>query len=83
MLCKVFLGITAVDCGALDNPSNGAVDTLSGTTFMNNATYTCNPGYTLMGSNTRTCQAGGEWNSTSPTCRGKLGQQLLVTATNL
>ena len=64
----VSLSVTAVNCGALANPSNGTVDTSSGTTFMMTATYTCNPGYTLTGDMTRTCQADGMWNSSEPAC---------------
>ena len=58
----------AVDCGSLSDPSNGAVDTSSGTTFMRTATYTCNTGYTLTGSNTRTCQADTDWSGSEPAC---------------
>ena len=63
---------TAVDCGVLTDPSNGAVDTSSGTTFMMTATYTCNTGYTLTGDTTRTCGADGQWSSSAPTCNRKL-----------
>ena len=59
---------TAVDCGVLTAPSNGAVDTSSGTTFMMTATYTCNTGYTLIGANTRTCGGDGQWIPDLPTC---------------
>ncbi len=66
--------LTAVDCGTLVNPANGAVDTSSGTTFMNTATYTCDSDYTIMGVSTRTCVSSGPttgvWNSTAPTCEG-------------
>ena len=60
----------AVDCGSLDASSNGAVDTTSGTTFMMTATYTCNTGYTLVGTVTRTCQANTMWSLSAPTCTG-------------
>ena len=34
------------------------------------ATYTCNPGYTLIGgSTTRTCVSGGIWSGSPPTCQ--------------
>ncbi len=62
----------AVDCGSLPNPSNGAVDTSSGTTFMMTATYTCNTGYTLTGGSTRMCGADGDWTPSAPTCDRKL-----------
>ncbi|XP_064386180.1 sushi, von Willebrand factor type A, EGF and pentraxin domain-containing protein 1-like isoform X2 [Halichondria panicea] len=57
-----------VNCGDLTDPSNGAVDTSSGTTFMMTATYTCNTGYTLIGANTRTCGGDGQWTPDAPTC---------------
>ncbi|XP_064386320.1 CUB and sushi domain-containing protein 1-like isoform X2 [Halichondria panicea] len=58
-----------VNCGSLDAPSNGTVDTSSGTTYLRRANYTCNPGYTLTGGEgTRTCQANGMWSSSDPAC---------------
>ncbi len=74
--CNLTYTLLAVDCGPLtDAPINGAVDTPSGTTFMNTATYTCNTGYALVGGTstmTRTCQGNGMWSgTTSPTCESK------------
>ncbi|XP_064386347.1 sushi, von Willebrand factor type A, EGF and pentraxin domain-containing protein 1-like [Halichondria panicea] len=58
-----------VNCGYLDAPSNGAVDTSSGSTYLQRATYTCSPGYTLTGGDmTRTCQVNGMWSSSEPAC---------------
>ncbi len=58
-----------INCGSLDAPSNGAVDTSSGTTYLQRATYTCNPGYTLTGGDmTRTCQVNGMWSSSACEC---------------
>ncbi len=70
MLTLIFF--TAVNCGALTDPMNGMVDTSSGTTFMNTATYTCNPGFTVMGDATRMCQDNAMWNSSAPICESKL-----------
>ena len=50
------------------DPENGHVDTSFGTTFLSEATYSCNSGYTLMGSVTRTCTADGQWNPAAPIC---------------
>ena len=66
---------TAVDCDTLSNPANGQVST-NGTTFEQTATYSCNTGYNLMGDNTRTCQATGEWSGSEPTCE----RMLLITS---
>ena len=64
--------LTVVNCGALTNPANGQVSYTAGTTFGQTATYSCNVGYTLVGSRTRTCQSTGEWSVSAPTCQGKL-----------
>ena len=63
---------TAVDCGALTNPANGQVSHTSGTAFEQNATYSCNTGYNLVGDSTRTCQATGQWSGSAPTCQRML-----------
>ena len=54
-------------CGSLPDPANGQV-TLTGTTVGSEATYTCNPGYTLWGDQTRQCRSGGQWSGSEPTC---------------
>ena len=76
---------TAVDCIALMAPSNGAVDTTSGTTFMMNATYTCNTGYNIVGSEIRTCGASitsgptGVWSPAAPVCESMLYQCVVAS----
>ena len=55
------------DCGGLVNPADGSVDTASGTTYLETATYSCNTGYDLIGTTSRTCQADA-WDGTPPTC---------------
>src|SRR5207302_158398 len=57
-----------VDCGVLTSPTNGTVSTASGTTYSQNATYTCNSGYMLVGTSPRTCQATATWSGAAPTC---------------
>ena len=64
----MFLSIV-VDCGSVTDPANGQVDLTSGTTFGQTATYSCNTGYNLVGSSTRTCQATGVWSGSAPTCQ--------------
>ena len=64
-----------IDCGPLTDPANGQVNT-SGTTFGSTATYTCDTGYILSGSQSRTCRAfsspgpTGLWTSRKPLCEG-------------
>ena len=63
--------ILAVQCPALSDPENGAVTT-TGTGVGDTATYTCNSGFEISGSDTRTCQSNGEWSGSAPTCEGNL-----------
>ena len=67
MLCLFH---TVVNCEALTRPPNGQVDTSSGTTYNQVATYSCDTGYNLVGSSSRTCQTNGMWSSTAPVCVG-------------
>jgi hypothetical protein len=66
------------DCGFLTNPLNGFVSQTQGTEYLATAVFTCNTGYTLVGSSTRICQASGVWSTVSPVCQinGKLSQGL-------
>ncbi len=57
-----------VKCGALTNPTNGTVNTSSGITYQETATYTCANGYILNGTNNRTCQSDALWSFAEPTC---------------
>ena len=36
------------------------------------ATHSCDTGYTLNGGSTRTCQSGGIWSGSAPTCEGEV-----------
>ena len=65
----VFFLFTVVDCDALTNPANGQVSHTAGTRFGETATYSCDPGYTLVGGSTRICQATGNWSGRAPTCQ--------------
>ncbi|XP_064397056.1 sushi, von Willebrand factor type A, EGF and pentraxin domain-containing protein 1-like isoform X3 [Halichondria panicea] len=56
-----------VDCGQLTSPSNGLV-TVSVTTFLSEAMYSCSNGYILMGVASRTCMADRNWSDAEPTC---------------
>ena len=62
---------SVVDCGPLVHPRNGRVNTDSGTTYNSVATYSCNEGYYLNGSASRTCMANMEWSPLAPTCDRK------------
>ena len=62
--------MTAVNCGTLSNPANGSVSHTAGTTYGQTAIYSCNTGYNLMGSSTRSCQSTQTWSGSAPTCQG-------------
>ena len=59
-----------LECGPPTVPTNGLVDTPYGTTFGSTATYTCDTGYILSGSQSRSCGADGNWTSSEPFCEG-------------
>ena len=68
----ICFSYVAVDCGTLLSPDNGAIS-LTGTTFMNTATYSCNVGYTLInGDQIRECRSDGTWSGMQPVCQGGL-----------
>ena len=46
---------------------NGSV-LVDSTTFNSVATYHCNTGYDLVGTETRTCMTSGTWSGIEPTC---------------
>ena len=60
-------------CPSLNDPSNGMINCTQGGDGVSDpgdtCTYTCNTGYELTGSNTRTCQSNGSWSGSAPTCR--------------
>ena len=68
-LITVLHCYTAQQCPSLFNPPNGRVNAPT-RTVGSRATYSCNPGYTLIGPSTLVCQAGGMWSGSAPTCRG-------------
>ncbi|CAH1262671.1 CSMD3 [Branchiostoma lanceolatum] len=57
---------TRQECPALLSPANGNV---TGNNFYGDVvSFTCDPGYELSGSDTRTCQANQQWDGTQPSC---------------
>ena len=53
------------------------MDTSSGTLSGSTATYTCDTGYTLSGSQSRTCGEDGNWTASEPLCNGKHAYSLI------
>ncbi|XP_070396782.1 sushi, von Willebrand factor type A, EGF and pentraxin domain-containing protein 1-like isoform X2 [Dermacentor albipictus] len=56
-----------VDCGPLYGIANGTVR-LFGTQYGSKAEFTCNEGFKMVGTNTRTCDADGQWSDEYPRC---------------
>ena len=66
----INLFLLELGCGTLANPQNGQV-TFSSTNVGATATYSCNPGFILVGVKIRTCQSNREWSGMAPVCRRK------------
>jgi len=63
-------------CPSLTDPNNGTINCSLGDdgvlSFEDTCSFTCNTGYELTGSGTRTCQNDGSWNGNKTMCsRGK------------
>ena len=63
----VIISSPATDCGDPGTPRNGQ-HSLSSTAYNSVVTYTCNVGYTLQGSNSRTCLSDEQWSGSVPQC---------------
>ena len=59
-----------VECDELGAPHKGQV-VLEGRSPGSKATYSCRPGYQLVGNPTRKCQNNGRWSGSTPFCRSK------------
>jgi hypothetical protein len=62
------LTCAAVVCDALTAPANGSVSVANGGVYPSTATYTCDAGYSISPSATRTCGTDGHWSGSDPTC---------------
>lgn len=60
-----------ISCNPLSSPANGDV-AFSSTEFGAIATYSCNDGFKLIGSKTRTCQLDSQWSGSEPFCQRKI-----------
>ena len=59
-------------CPSLSEPINGMISCSLGNdgdaTYEDTCSFTCNTGYELTGSDSRTCQSDGNWNGTDSGC---------------
>ena len=72
ILTNVF--ITDTHCNDLSVPANGQITSCSsgrvGVGYEGDTcSFTCNTGYELTGSDTRTCQSDGSWSGSDDVCR--------------
>jgi len=62
----------AVTCPSLTGPNNGVMTCSLGDdgvpSYEDTCSFTCNTGYELTGSDTRTCQSDGSWSSAEALC---------------
>jgi len=75
--------LSLVECPSLDPPTNGMISCTLGDGDTANpgesCSFSCNDGFELRGSDTRTCQNDRSWSGTNTTCvRGKLCCILVV-----
>jgi len=61
-----------IRCDILSTPSNGEMSCSSGSIGVSyegdTCSFTCNTGYELTGSDTRTCQSDGSWSGNDASC---------------
>ena len=65
---------TLAVCTILKTPDNGAL-ILTGTSHGNTATYTCDTGFALVGSETLSCGEDGMWSDPPPVCQRVVGME--------
>ena len=71
---QIIIGFhISVSCSSLTNPNNGMINCSLGDdripSYEDTCNFTCNTGYELTGSDTRTCQSDGSWSGTDVICR--------------
>ena len=61
-----------MSCSSLTDPSNGVINCSLGDdgvpSYEDTCSYTCNTGYKLTGSDTRSCQSNGSWSGSDDVC---------------
>ena len=73
-LSTIIITFVIVTCSSLTPPTNGSISCSDNGDFSYEDTcnFTCNTGYELTGSESRTCQSDGSWSGSTAMCdRGK------------
>jgi len=64
--------LNTVGCNSLTDPNNGVITCSLGEdgvpSYEDTCSITCNTGYELTGSDTRTCQSNGNWSGNETIC---------------
>ena len=72
MILSASIRISLVTCPSLSNPSNGMINCSLGDdkvpSYEDTCNFTCDTGYELTGSETRTCQSNGTWSGSIAMC---------------
>ena len=67
-----FIMFLLVSCPSLSDPSDGVINCSLGDdgipSYEDTCSFTCNTGYELTGSESRTCQSDGSWNGSIAMC---------------
>ena len=76
---KCYTVGTSNSCSPLTDPNNGVIKCFLGDdgvpSYEDICSFTCNTGYELTGSDTRTCQSDGSWSGSDAVC--KRGQHIV------
>ena len=74
-----------MSCSSLTEPNNGIMNCSLGDDgihyYQDTCNFSCNTGYELTGSDTRTCQSDGSWSGSDDVCRR--GRYVTITFTVL
>ena len=73
VIALCLLSLIIVSCPSLTDPNNGTITCSLGDdgvpSYEDTCSFTCNTGYELTGSDTRTCQSDGSWSGSDDVCR--------------
>ena len=73
LYCIDIKCFNSVQCSSLINPNNGTINCSPGDDgvlfYADTCSFTCNTGYELTGSDTRTCQGNGSWSGSDVVCK--------------
>ena len=69
-VCQITIAVTCTILTLSNGRITYSIHSVSTTRYPVDtvATFSCNSGYSLSGSSTRTCQTSGNWNQATPTC---------------